>query len=322
MSGEDKFTAVFLIAALAIVGCNAYDDYHPSRFDDENGYEVVEYDTIAVDSVAVDEAMDYKSPAFTNETSDIDATRDYMGRGSVEALDGRICVVQYFLSEPDNLWTQSERDVVTERVFEAETWLRRQAAKYGNDVEFKTCSFGNGGKCYTMDDIPTYMSDDKDDNIVQKAMRGIGWSDHDAFINRMKEKYDCESVLVLLMVKKAGRSWAYPYTRQQASRGKTQRALEGAIIFKDKRYKDGTTTPLMATTVAHEILHLCGAWDLYYEEGIQDHEHADKAEELFSNSIMIHDSKDIYSKEIDEVSAWLVGLKGKKDWYAWFQPEV
>lgn len=71
-----------------------------------------------------------------------------------------------------------------------------------------------------------------------------------------------------------------------------------------------------------KILHLCGARDLYYEEGIQDHEHADKAEELFPNSIMIHDSKNIYSKEIDEVTAWLVGLKGKKDWYAWFQPEV
>lgn len=257
------------------------------------------------------------------EAYDIDATRDYIYRGSVKELDGNICVVQYFLSEPDDLWMESERDVVTERVFEAEGWLKKEAAKYGNDVEFKTCSFGSGDKCYTLNSIPTNMrDDDKDDDILQKAMRGIGWVDHDAFIERMKEKYECESVLVLLMVKATGRSWAYPYNRRYEDKGKTQRELEGAVIFKDKRYGDGTTAPLKATTVAHEILHLCGAWDLYYEKGVQDHEHADKAEELFPNSIMIHDSKDIYSKEIDEVTAWLVGLKGQKDWYAWFQPEV
>lgn len=323
MSGETKFAVFCWIMIIAVVGCNAYDDYHASGYGNRDDHEVMEYDTIAVDSVAVDEVGDYDAPMSSVGTYGIADTNDYMCRGSVKALDGRICVVQYFVSEPDDLWTQSERDVVTERTFEAENWLKKQAAKYGNDVEFKTCSYGNSGKCYTLDDIPRDSKhDDKDDNLFQKAMRGIGWDDHDAFIDHMKEKYNCESVLVLLMVKATGRSWAYPYCRSHVNKGKTQRALESAVIFKDKRYKDCTSTPLMATTVAHEILHLCGAWDLYYEEGIQDHEHADKAEELFPNSIMIHDSKDIYSKEIDEVTAWLVGLKGKKDWYAWFQPEV
>lgn len=317
MDAGDKFTAIFWIVVLAIAGYCAYDDETSSSSDN------YEYEEVEVDTVVVDEIVEYDAPVATAESSDIDATRDYRYRGSFKELDGRICVVQYFLSEPDNLWTQSERDVVTERVFEAEGWLKKQAANFGNDVEFNTCSFGSGDKCYTLDYIPTdSKDDDNDDNLFQKAMRGIKWDDHDAFIERMKEKYDCESVIVLLMVKATGRSWAYPYSRNYANKGKTQRALEGAVIFKDKRYKDGTVAPLKATTVAHEILHLCGAWDLYYEEGIQDHEHADKAEELFPNSIMIHDSKDIYSKEIDEVTAWLVGLKGKKDWYAWFQPEV
>lgn len=257
------------------------------------------------------------------EAGDIESCRDYINMGSVRALDGKICIVQYFISEPDDIWTKSEHDVVTERVFEAEGWLKKEAAKFGNDVEFITCSFGSGEKCYTLDYIPKDSEyDDKDDNLFQKAMRGIGWEDHDAFIERMKEKYECESVLVLLMIKATGRSWAYPYCRMHAEKDNTQRALEGAVIFKDKRYKDGTSAPLKASTVAHEMLHLCGAWDLYYEEGVQDHEHADKAEELFPNSIMIHDSKDIYSKEIDEVTAWLVGLKEMKNWYVWFQPEV
>lgn len=316
MDAGEKFAAIFWIVVLTVAGYCAYGEEKGSE--DDFVYEEVEVDTVVVDEVA-----EYDAPVAIAEVSEIDAARDYIYRGSVKELDGRICVVQYFISEPDDLWTEEERDVVTEKTFEAEGWLKKEAARFGNDVEFKTCSFGKGDKCYTMDDIPREScDDDKDDNLFQKAMRRLKWDDHDAFIEHMKKKYDCKSVLVLLMVKATGRSWAYPYSRNHEDKGKTHRVLEGAVIFKDKRYKDGTTAPLKATTVAHEILHLCGAWDLYYEEGKQDREHADKAEELFPNSIMIHDSKDIYSKEIDEVTAWLVGLKGKKDWYTWFQPEV
>ena len=86
-------------------------------------------------------------------------------------------------------------------------------------------------------------------------------------------------------------------------------------------FRDGSTAPLYAATVAHEILHLCGAWDFYEEKGIQDKEHASKAEKLFPKSIMLHESKDIYSCQLDEVTAWLVGIGSKKDWYVWFQPQ-
>jgi hypothetical protein len=49
-----------------------------------------------------------------------------------------------------------------------------------------------------------------------------------------------------------------------------------------------------------------GAWDFYEEKGIQDKEHASKAEKLFPKSIMLHENKDIYSCQFDEVTAWLV----------------
>lgn len=281
MDAGDKFTALFWIVVLAIAGCCAYDDETSSSSDN------FEYEEVEVETVVIDEVVECDAPVVTEEMSELDAALDFRCRGSVKELDGRICVVKYFLSYPDDLWTELERDVVTERVFEAEVWLKREAAKFGKEVVFTNCSIGNSGKCYTLDYIPTDSDDDdNDDNLFQKAMRGIKWNDHDAFIERMKEEYDCESVLVMLMVKATGRSWAYPYSRNYTNKGKTQQALESAVIFKDKRYKDGTVAPLKATTVAHEILHLCGAWDLYYEEGIQDHEHADKAEELFPNSIV------------------------------------
>lgn len=48
---------------------------------------------------------------------------------------------------------------------------------------------------------------------------------------------------------------------------------------------------------------------------------ASKAEKLFPKSIMLHENKDIYSCQLDEVTAWLVGIGSKKDWYVWFQPQ-
>ena len=107
MDAGDKFTAIFWIVVLAIAGCCAYDDETSSSSDN------YEYEEVEVDTVDVDEVVEYDAPVATAESSDIDATRDYRYRGSFKELDGRICVVQYFLSEPDNLWTQSECDVVT-----------------------------------------------------------------------------------------------------------------------------------------------------------------------------------------------------------------
>ena len=287
------------------------------------GYEDDEelYDTIAVDTCVIEEieAEDYPT-ASSIDKSGIAASRDYLYRGSAPSLEGRICIVQFFLNTPGDGWTEKERQTATSRVYEAENWLKDKASEYGTDVEFTTVSYP---KNYSMESIPSYSDkDDKNDKLLHKALRCLNWTDHDAFVDYMKEKYECDAVIMLVMAKATGRSWACPYTRSNEDNGKTQNFAEGAIIFNTKRYNDGTTAPLRASTVAHEILHLCGAWDFYEEEGVQDKEHADKAEKLFPKSIMLHENKDIYSCKLDEVTAWLVGLKEKENWYAWFQPEA
>lgn len=255
-----------------------------------------------------------------SENYDIDAIRDYIGRGSVGSLNGKICVIEYFTNTPDDPWTQKERDIATDRVFEAEAWLKDNASKFGKTVEFTTIFFE---KNFSTNSIPDCTeNDDKNDNFLHKALRNLNWTDHEDFVDYYKTQYDCNGVIFLVLAKKAGRSWAAAYSRREEDLGRTQDFVEGAIIYSAKRFEDGTTSSLCAATIAHEILHLCGAWDFYEEEGIQDKEHADKAEELFPNSIMLHENKDIYSLQIDEVTAWLVGLRGKKDWYTWFQPLI
>lgn len=285
-------------------------------YDDEELYDTIEVETVAVEEIIEKEIV----PVCSSESNGIDAVRDYLGRGSAPALEGKICVVQYFINEHGDGWTDLERKTATSRVHEAEAWLKDKASEYGTDVDFTTVSYE---KNFAIDNLPTkYQEDNRNDKLLHKAFRSLNWTDHDAFVEHMKDKYDCDGVVLLVMVKGTGRSWACTYTRSDEEHGRTQDYAEGAIIFNTKKFNNGTTASLCAATVAHEILHLCGAWDFYEEEGIQDKEHADKAEQLFPKSIMLHENKDIYNCEIDEVTAWLVGLNGRKNWYAWFQPEV
>ncbi len=68
------------------------------------------------------------------------------------------------------------------------------------------------------------------------------------------------------------------------------------------------------------MLHLFGAWDLYEDD--DNHTRARKTVVMFPNSIMLHSHCDIWELQIDEINAWLVGLKEQgKDWYRWFEPD-
>lgn len=317
-----EYLAIIIIAAIALfieINFLHPEKYKSFRIIDYYDEEV--YDTIAVDTVEVEVEIDSEDiPCVgTSENNGIKATRDYLYRGSAPSLSGRICIVEYFINERGDGWTESERNTATSKVYEAEAWLKDKAVEYGTEVEFVTVSYG---KNYCVDNIPGYSDeDDKNDKLLNKVFRSLNWTDHEAFVKHMREKYECDGVVILVMAKAVGRSWACPYTRSHEEYGKTQNFAEGAIIFNTKRFRDGSTAPLYAATVAHEILHLCGAWDFYEEKGIQDKEHASKAEKLFPKSIMLHENKDIYSCQLDEVTAWLVGIGSKKDWYVWFQPQ-
>ena len=94
--------------------------------------------------------------------------------------------------------------------------------------------------------------------------------------------------------------------------------LECCLLY---RYYTDSAIETNTAAIAHEILHLFGAWDLY-ELDDSDHDRATKTELMFPNSIMLHTWRDIWETQIDEINAWLVGLKDEgKDWYRWFEPD-
>jgi hypothetical protein len=77
---------------------------------------------------------------------------------------------------------------------------------------------------------------------------------------------------------------------------------------------------LIHSMIAHEVLHLYGAWDLY-NSYVQTHDVASKAQQLFPNDIMLRTSYNLAELQVDALTAWRIGWSDKKEsWYEWFRP--
>jgi len=98
----------------------------------------------------------------------------------------------------------------------------------------------------------------------------------------------------LFFVKQKDRSHAYNYW--------SNKDIDLAIIYCRSTYGSITNHHV----VSHEILHQFGAWDLYYGKS-QTKETAEKAKELFPNSVMINTWRNRENLEVDELTAWRIG---------------
>jgi hypothetical protein len=125
---------------------------------------------------------------------------------------------------------------------------------------------------------------------------------------------ECKNALVLIFVKGKGTGYAMAY--ETADMDKALYFAEGVVLY--ERYLNDAV--LAASSIAHEILHLFGAWDLYKTfQQTQDRE--DKARKQFPDSIMLRTSYNINELDIDEVTAWRIGWNpNPQPWYDGFDP--
>ncbi len=162
-----------------------------------------------------------------------------------------------------------------------------------------------------LDNIPVgTASGNEPTNLVDIVLKKVGYNSVSKFSDWIKYNTNSDNYLVLIIANKKGNGYALPYPK-----GADKKYLvEGTILY--KRYLDNQS--LLSSSIAHEILHLFGAWDLY-ETFQQPKSREDKARELFPNDIMHRVSYDIDELKIDKLTAWLVGISSfKEDWYDWF----
>ncbi len=230
--------------------------------------------------------------------------------GSAKKLEGKIYVLTIFISESH--WDYNNKLKIYDEIYEAENWLVNQAKIYNKKLEFIGGQFGLNNTVI-LNQIPVgTASGNEPVNLVDKVLRKVGYSSISKFSNWIIENTDADNYLVLIIANKKGNGYAIPYPKG----ANKKYFVEGTILYK----RDLQNSRLVSSEIAHEFLHLFGAWDLY-ETYQQPKSREDKAKELFPNDIMHRVSYDINELKIDKLTAWLVGLSNfKEDWYDWFKP--
>jgi hypothetical protein len=116
-------------------------------------------------------------------------------------------------------------------------------------------------------------------------------------------------------VKGSGKSYAIKYASESLDR--ELYFVEGAMLYEKQR----NGVELAPAQIAHEILHLFGAWDLY-ETPHQTKLNETVAKESFPDSVMGRVAHNINSLKIDPLTAWLIGWNNKPEpWFKLLKPK-
>lgn len=231
--------------------------------------------------------------------------------GTATKLSGRIYVLTVFVTS--GKWSTEEKTAEYQKIYEAQNWLVKQAARYGKEISFDGGNFGLN-EPLRIPDMPVGAATGKEPtDLVGKVLKQIGYTSPLQFYDWVKANTTCDHALVLILSDLKGIGYAMNYAEGV---DKETYFLEGCILYRN--YPDGQE--LASSSIAHEFLHLFGAWDLY-ETFQQSKEHAEKAKQLFPNDVMRRTSYTINELEIGKLTAWAVGLTTAFEaWYEWFRP--
>lgn len=246
-----------------------------------------------------------------------DTSESTINVGSAKRLSGKIYVLSVFVAPHSNPWLPVDIERQKQKVFEAERWLKMQALRYGKVVEFVNSAFGSDGS-FLDDEMPGYCDSSRAKfHYPSKVLLKMGFRSKNAFMDWARRQEGCLQCLAIVFTNTKGRCYASPISKELHAYDSDEFNLECCFIYRaDANYEIETN----AAVIAHELLHLFGAWDLYEDDNT--HTRALKTSVMFPNSIMLTTSKDIWELQIDEINAWLVGLKEQgKDWYRWFEPD-
>jgi hypothetical protein len=235
--------------------------------------------------------------------------------GSAGALRGGVYVLKCFVSEQGGGFSYKEKTDLAQKCDEAVTWLVEQAKTYNVSVRFEGGTFGLDADV-KLDDIG-YGPDDRGNSaaMVSKTLKEIGYPNSLAFHSWARGNIDCQNAIVLIFMKGRGKSYAIPYTSESLDR--ELYFVEGSVLYE----KQWNGVELAPAQIAHEILHLFGAWDLY-ETPHQTKLNETVAKETFPDSVMGRVAHDISSLKIDPLTAWLIGWNDKPEpWFKLLKPK-
>jgi hypothetical protein len=211
--------------------------------------------------------------------------------GSANKLEGNVAVVTVFLTD-FNMSHGKEINVLV-KVNNAEAWLKTKAAQYGKEVNFVNFNYGLN----ELASFSTPQGWSKNGNTFSSYTALQIFDDTPTGIIDFAKIKNCEQVIVLFVSNGKGRSYAMD--NYLAS----NQVLDYDLIF-------APNNVVNEAQIAHEMLHLFGAVDLYQLDG-QSQSKMDMLSQ-FRKDIMANVSNSLSITEFSAFTAWTVGLTSIK----------
>ena len=237
---------------------------------------------------------------------------DTRGAGSASTMSGRVYALAVFISTPGEAWDPVAKDRMLFKQEIACKWMVGEARREGVDLEFERGVLGEKSDIVVDEIVQGDGSGDEPVDLVSEVLVKAGYSDPQALHGWAAKYKDCEHVIVLLYANVSGIGYSMSFAEGMS---RELYFLEGAMLYRE--YPDGNE--LAPASIAHETLHLFGAWDLYetFEQGA---DRARKAAQLFGDDIMHRTSYDIDELEVGPLSAWRVGWSDEPEThFEWFR---
>lgn len=211
----------------------------------------------------------------------IDDTRAGYNLGNCRNLTKDAHIVVIFLDDMESSWTDEEVAAFMEnKVAPALEFIEKGAAQYGYTIDL-SASYRKPEEPLTGNEILTNSSDNgvyNPNRLLNLGFRSLGFENYKEMHKAMQEESGKEQVGYLFAVNKPGRSFARPVVGGVDGLFPSQylQDPEAAVIYSTGIYGNidlltgtneaGEETEFAA--VAHELLHLFGAEDMYLDDAV------------------------------------------------------
>lgn len=246
-----------------------------------------------------------KPTTTTTQPTQAQSYRGWYNLGNCGTLTRNPTLVVLFVDDAESTWNDTLiQHFQNVQIAKAVEWLEQQAAKYGVPLDIQTKYYhgtlDNGGRVYYPATV-AHKPDESDYDLLESVVGNMGEGTGDQFYAKLRRDNGGEDVMFLCMVNKDGLSYARGHADPYAQ------ILEYAVVY--ARNTDVPATDTLhqkthnrASVVAHELLHLFGAEEMYDPEGRNA-----IAKEKYLKDVMLWTESFIARNEITEFTAYCIG---------------
>jgi len=245
----------------------------------------------ATRAITLDTSKGYHSESAAHSYSNYLASP----HGSAKLLEGKSILVSIFLTLDSGGWDSQGESWATENLGIATEFILKEAKRYGKEVELIYNTNPGSNLCYAMKydselyDAVNSGADNDKLHLVEPTFQSIyDFIESDVPYLELADIYGTSSIAYVVFVNTKGRSYACPY-EVELLKYKVDSYHEATVVFNKGQQTQAAGSP---ATLAHELLHLFGAKDLYESSSFRNvrQELVEYAELNFPDEIMVRTS--------------------------------